>query len=293
MNSNAPPSLYQLGLIGYPLAHTLSPQIHAAALRACGLDGDYSLFPIPPEDREGLRETLARARSGEIAGLNVTIPHKQSVIPLLDELTPAARAIGAVNTIYARGETLIGENTDAPGFMADLERFLAGRQPPIERRALAIVLGAGGAARAAAWGLIRSGWKVAFAARRVEQAESLANRCLADAKAELRAVPLEAEALRPLLRECGLIVNATPVGMFPNTGASPWPEALPFPTEAAVYDMVYRPRETRLIREARLAGVRAESGLGMLVEQAARAFECWTGRPAPRRAMFEAANQPD
>lgn len=285
--------MIRLGLIGYPLGHSLSPRIHAAALAACGLDGNYSLFPIPPEDREGLRETLERVRSGGIDGLNVTIPHKQNVIPLLDELTPAARAIGAVNTIYARGETLIGENTDAPGFMADLERFLAGPQPPIERRALAIVLGAGGAARAAAWGLIRSGWKVAFAARRVEQAETLANRFRADNDTELRAVPLEAEALRPLLRECGLIVNATPVGMAPNTGASPWPEALPFPTDAAVYDMVYRPRETRLIREARLAGVRAESGLGMLVEQAARAFECWTGRPAPRRAMLEAANQPD
>ena len=115
--------MIQLGLIGYPLGHSLSPKIHAAALESCGLQGDYSLFPIHPDDQQGLKELLARVRSGEITGLNVTIPHKQSVIPLLDDLTQTAKAIGAVNTISMQNGKLIGDNTDAPGFFADLKNF--------------------------------------------------------------------------------------------------------------------------------------------------------------------------
>lgn len=119
-----PPSAshFHLGLIGYPLGHSLSPKIHAAALRSCGLAGDYSLFPVHPDDAQGLRDLLARVRSGELQGLNVTIPHKQNVIPYLDELTSTAESIGAVNTIYLQENKLIGHNTDAPGFLADLKR---------------------------------------------------------------------------------------------------------------------------------------------------------------------------
>ena len=109
--------MIQLGLIGYPLGHSLSSKIHAAALKASGLDGSYSLFPIAPEDKQGLKDLFARVRSGEITGLNVTIPHKQNVIELMDELTLTAKAIGAVNTIYMRENKLIGDNTDAPGFL--------------------------------------------------------------------------------------------------------------------------------------------------------------------------------
>ena len=116
--------MIQLGLIGYPLGHSLSPKIHAAALSACSLQGTYSLFPIPPEDKQALHHLLTRVRSGEITGLNVTIPHKQNIIELMDELTPTAKAIGAVNTIYLREDKLIGDNTDAPGFLSDLKRFL-------------------------------------------------------------------------------------------------------------------------------------------------------------------------
>ncbi|HXQ37917.1 MAG TPA: hypothetical protein VN843_28175, partial [Anaerolineales bacterium] len=113
--------MIQLGLIGYPLSHSLSPKIHKAALHVCKLDGDYSLFAIHPDDRKGLQGLLSRVCSGEIQGLNVTIPYKQNVIPFLDELTPTAKAIGAVNTIYLRENKLIGENTDASGFLSDLK----------------------------------------------------------------------------------------------------------------------------------------------------------------------------
>ena len=115
---------YQLGLIGYPLGHSLSPKIHTAALKACGLKGDYSLFPIAPHDKQGLKDLLARVRINEIHGLNVTIPHKQNVIELMDELTATAKAIGAVNTIYLHEDKLIGDNTDTSGFLSDLKRFL-------------------------------------------------------------------------------------------------------------------------------------------------------------------------
>ena len=146
--------VFQLGLIGYPLGHSLSPKIHTAALRACGLEGDYSLFPIAPDDKQGLKDLLNRVRAKEIHGLNVTIPHKQNVIPLLDELTPTAKAVGAVNTIYLREDKLIGDNTDAPGFLSDLKKFLAESPSPFLGEGLgvrgksALVLGAGGSARA-------------------------------------------------------------------------------------------------------------------------------------------------
>ena len=123
--------MMHLGLIGYPLGHSLSPTIHTAALKACGLEGDYSLFPVEPDDIPGLEKLLSRLRTGELRGLNVTIPHKQNVIQFLDELTPRAGTIGAVNTIYFREGRLTGDNTDAPGFLSDLYRFLARNQPDI------------------------------------------------------------------------------------------------------------------------------------------------------------------
>src|SRR6185503_9074501 len=108
--------MIKLGLIGYPVSHSLSPKIQNAALKACDLEGEYSLYPIEPDDMQALRELLDRVRSGEITGLNVTIPHKQNVIPFMDELTPTVKAIGAINIIYMRENKLIGDNTDAPGF---------------------------------------------------------------------------------------------------------------------------------------------------------------------------------
>ncbi len=176
---------YHLGLIGYPLGHSLSPQIHSAALRACGLEGDYSLFPIHPDDQQSLKDLLLRVRSGEIQGLNVTIPHKQNVMQFLDELTPTAKSIGAVNTVFLRNDKLIGDNTDAPGFLEDLKRFLANpkspnqqivnRQSQIVNRKSAIVLGSGGAARAVVYALLHDGWEVTIAALLMDQARELAD----------------------------------------------------------------------------------------------------------------------
>ncbi|CAG0971572.1 partial Shikimate dehydrogenase (NADP(+)), partial [Anaerolineae bacterium] len=129
-NYQLPITNYQLGLIGHLLGHSLSPKIHTAALNACNLQGTYSLFPVHPGDKQGLKDLLARVRAGELHGLNVTIPHKQNVIELMDGLTPTAQAIGAVNTIYLREDKLIGGNTDAPGFLSDLKRYMAESPSP-------------------------------------------------------------------------------------------------------------------------------------------------------------------
>ncbi len=274
---------FRLGLAGYPLGHSLSPKIHAAALAACGLIGDYSLFPIHPDDKPALAALLNRLRAGEIHGLNVTIPHKQNVIPLLDGLTETAQAIGAVNTISLRNGQLIGDNTDAAGFLSDLKKFLD--KSKIENRKSAIVLGAGGSARSVVYALLSDGRSVTIAARRKEQAEFLAE-SLRIACSQIKSVILDAVGSW----RGDLLVNTTPLGMTPATEKSPWPENSPLPDGIAVYDLVYNPRETRLVREARVAGLPAITGLGMLIEQAALAFETWTGCPPPRDALWQAVD---
>ncbi len=275
---------FRLGLIGHPLGHSLSPKIHAAALAACGLSGSYTLFPIPPDDISGLQALLARLRAGEMHGLNVTIPHKQNVLSLLDELTETAKAIGAVNTVSARNGRLIGDNTDAPGFLADLTRFL--EISKIKHRKSAIILGAGGSARAVVYALCRAGWRVIIAARRIEQAQQLAT---SFTQHTIRATDFSHLPSFILPDSSFILVNTTPLGMTPAIETCPWPENIPLPAGAAVYDLVYNPRETRLVREARAAGLPAITGLGMLIEQAALAFEIWTGCQPPRAALWQAA----
>ncbi len=270
--------MIQLGLIGYPLGHSLSPKIHAAALKACGLDGTYSLFPIHPEDTQGLKDLLARVRSGEITGLNITIPHKQNVIEFMDELTSTAKAIGAVNTIYMQGDKLIGDNTDAPGFLSDLKRVNKGIS--IQGNKTAVVLGAGGSARAVVYALVNNGWNVTIAARRLEQAQQLAD---SFTNYELHITTFD---LRPLTFD--LIVNTTPLGMSPNIDASPLPENSVLSKNTFVYDLVYNPRETKLVHDARAQGLNASTGLGMLIEQAALAFETWTSHNPPRDVLYQA-----
>lgn len=277
--------MIKLGLIGYPLGHSLSPKIHTAALKACGLEGNYSLFPIHPDDKDGLKDLLARIRSGEIHGLNVTIPHKQNVIEFMDELTPTAQTIGAVNTIYLRDGKLVGDNTDAAGFLADLKNVMENRELGVGKSAL--VLGAGGSARAVVYALLHDGWKVTLAARRLEQAEQLA---ASFTNHELRITTFD---LQP--STFNLLINTTPVGMFPNIDASPLPENLSLPSNAFVYDLVYNPSETKLVKIARAQGLSATTGLGMLIEQAALAFELWTGHTPSRDVLFESvrATRPD
>jgi shikimate dehydrogenase len=235
---------------------------------------------------------MKRLKSGELQGLNVTIPHKRSVMTYLDELSPAARAIGAANTLLCQDGRMLGENTDAPGFLVDLERAVRATSLNTlvewgRPRYSALVLGAGGAARAVVYALAQAGWCISVAARRLEQSRSLVEGILASIPgAHIISIPIK--DLKDNTQNLKLIVNATPVGMLPDVDASPWPQETPFPQGALVYDLVYKPVETMLVRTARQAGLPAYSGLGMLVEQAALALERWTGRSVPRKAMFAA-----
>jgi len=281
------PSSFQLGLIGYPLGHSLSPKIHDAALKACNLNGSYSLFPIQPDDKGGLKDLLSRVRSGEITGLNVTIPHKQNVIPLLDELTLTARAIGAVNTIYLRENKLIGDNTDSTGFLADLKRIFHPSSFTRSVHPFALVLGAGGSARAVVYALVNDGWNVTIAARRLDQAQQLAYSFPNYQhlhRMQVQVLPItNFTDLRPSTFD--MIVNTTPIGMTPNTDQSPLPENIILSPHTIIYDLVYNPRETKLVKDARTQGLSTTTGLGMLIEQAALSFELWTGHTPPREIL--------
>lgn len=286
--------MIRLGLVGYPLEHSLSPRIHQAALRALNLEGEYRLFPLIADQDlpQNMFALLARLRRGEIQGLNVTVPYKQVVIPYVDRLTPAAAAVGAVNTLYCQDQQLIGENTDVPGFLADLQRFLGDGQSlnPVDKQAL--VLGAGGSARAVVYALCSQGWQVSLAARRVEQVRELAESLEIPANGPgIQVVAYDLQGLTAANEQICLLVNTTPLGMWPRVDASPWLAGVPLPSQAWVYDLIYNPAQTKFLQQANQAGLQTSNGIGMLVEQAALAFECWTGSQAPRQAMFSAVSE--
>jgi shikimate dehydrogenase len=278
--------MIRLGLTGFPLNHSLSPKLHLAILRELDIAGEYRLYPIQKDDIDALIELTYRVKTGVLDGLNVTIPHKQAIIPLLDELSPSAHGIGAVNVIYKKGHQLIGHNTDAPGFMSDLGRII----PRKFEDKKALILGSGGAARAVAYGLLNDGWSVSLAIRGEDefQAEEMVRFFSQEEFGlSLSYMIIDSIEFSQVYEEKRLVVNATPVGMYPDIASSPWPINYPFPTNAIIYDVVYNPRETRMIRDARAFGLRACTGIGMFVEQAALSFACWTGLDVSRRTMWE------
>lgn len=268
----------RLALLGYPVSHSRSPAMQNAALQAVGLSHwQYDAWPVEP-DR--LAEAVLTLRGDEYAGANVTVPHKETIIPFLDGLTPTAEAIGAVNFLRKHDGRLIGHNTDAAGLLADLYAH----HVHISNRPV-LILGAGGAARSAVAACAGVGAHLRLIARRREQATALVRQF---------STPVELFEWTPLgflqaSDDCALILNTTPLGMTPNVAASPWLDGTPFPPNAFVYDLVYNPAETLLTRQARAAGLRAATGLGMLIEQGALGFELWTGKSAPRDVMRMAA----
>jgi shikimate dehydrogenase len=267
-------------LIGWPIRHSISPAMHNAAFRALGLSGEYSLLPV--EQEADLGSTLARLKADpDWAGANVTVPYKEKVIPHLDGLEGAAAELKAVNTVVRRGDRLVGQNTDMPGFLADLERNrMDFRSRP------ALVIGSGGAARAVVLGLVQSGCAVTLVAVIRGQALALAEEL---GRVRVQVLGWDDSEVAEKARSAALIVNTSPVGMWPEVAATPWPSGLEFPEKACVYDLVYNPVQTRFLREAKSRGAKAASGLGMLVEQGALSFELWTGAQAPREVMMRAA----
>lgn len=270
-----------VGVFGWPVEHSVSPTMHNAAFGALGLDWCYVPFPVQPER---LADAVAGVRALGLRGVNVTVPHKAAMLSLVDELTPEARAIGAVNTVVPSTQGLVGHNTDARGFYRALAEL--GFSP---EGCNALVLGAGGAARAVVCALASAGARVTVCNRNPERAQSLVNDLgSAYPEARLCAVSLTTDAMCNATRGTDLVVNATTVGMWPAVDASPWPVVVPFPVGALVYDLIYNPRETLFLRSAREVGLRIGDGLGMLVHQGAEAFKLWTGREPPIGVMRSA-----
>ncbi len=279
--------IYHFGLTGYPLGHSLSPCIHRAALRSTGLAGDYKLFPL--QSGSSFQQLLLLIRQGDLDGLNVTIPHKQTVVGLVDLVSHTVKMTGAVNTLYLRENRLVGDNTDVAGFMTDLYEKIGST---ISRRK-AIILGAGGAARGVAIGLLSAGWRVVVSARKPLQAQGLHDQLLPWAREGYLEITGNDEiAINSVIGECGLLVNATPAGMAPNLFTDPLLPAVELPEDLVLYDLIYNPDETLLMRRFRQEGRRAFNGLGMLVEQAALSFELWTGVPVSRTDLWKAVDQP-
>jgi len=264
------------GLVGDPVEHSLSPPMHEAAYEATGLDARYVTFRVDGAD---LGAAVEGARALGVAGLNVTVPHKERVLDLV-EPDPLAARIGAVNTVDF-GERVTGHNTDAAG----ARRALASGGADLQG-ATAVVAGAGGAGRAVTVGLLDAGAEVRVANRTLERAEELVADLQAGAEPEpddtvaVSGHPLD--ALPSLLSDATVLVNATTVGM--EEDRSPVPAAA-LHDELTVLDAVYRPLRTRLLRDAEAAGADTVDGGRMLVEQGAAAFERWTGRDAPTAAM--------
>lgn len=278
-----------LAVIGYPIAHSLSPVIQNTALIEAGLDYAYIAVPVAPQD---LPAAVEGFRAMNFRGWNVTIPHKSAIIPLLDEVEPAAAALGAVNTVINDAGRLIGANTDVIGFIEPLkarlgEAALAGKN--------AVLLGAGGAARAALWALLATGIKsITIAVRNLAKAEPLAEEFRRldkrhfSGRAIITAVDWTGEDCRKTLENCHLLINATPLGMAPNVEASPpvnWPRLNP---EAFCYDIIYTPAVTRFLAQAAEHGHPTLNGEEMLVGQARAALEKWTGCPGNKEAMLTA-----
>lgn len=273
-----------VGLIGWPVGHSVSPTMHNAAFAAAGLNWRYVPLPVSPDHIE---DAVRGLRALGFRGANVTVPHKQAVMPILDKWTPAAEAIGAVNTIIAGEDgVLTGDNTDAGGFVADLNDHGV---DPAGRRVL--ILGAGGSARAVVYGLAEAGCAAITIlnrtpARADELVEAMAGYF---PTVEFAALPFPA-AVGDVAAGADLIVNCTSLGMAPHIEGLPWDEEVEFMAHQTIYDLVYNPAATRLLQLAAADGARPIGGLGMLVHQGAIAWQRWTGEEAPVAVMQRAVN---
>jgi len=262
-------------LIGHPVAHSLSGAMQQAAFDDQGIDATYELWDRPPI---GLADAVAELRADDFLGANVTIPHKERMVPLVDRLTEDARDTGAVNTITKEGKRLVGHNTDVPGFRVALDRLVGKQKMPRQ----AVVLGAGGGARAVVHGLITEGFlRIVVFNRHLHRAEALVKHFgRSAAHMELRAMPWHDSIIEAELAKAKVLVNATSIGL--TSDETPIPSEL-IPPELLVLDLIYN--RTRFLREAEAAGATILDGELMLLHQGAAAFTLWTGKPAPLELM--------
>jgi shikimate dehydrogenase len=262
-------------LIGHPVAHSLSGAMQQAAFDELGIDAKYELWDRAPIE---LAEAIASLRGDEFLGANVTIPHKERVVPMVDRLTEEAQATGAVNTLTREGKRLIGHNTDVPGFTVALDKLVGKQKMP----RMAVVLGAGGGARAVVYGLIREGFqRVIVFNRHLHRAEGLVKHfARTAAHMELRAMPWHESIIESEIAKTKVLVNATSIGL--TADVSPVPAEV-LNEELLVLDLIYA--KTRLLRDAHAVGATTLDGELMLLHQGAAAFTLWTGQPAPLELM--------
>jgi len=270
------------GIFGYPLKHTLSPAMHNPAFQKLGMDAGYLPFELNPKC---FKSVMKRLRETSLQGFNVTVPYKETVIPYLDRISPEAEAVGAVNTVKRKGTKFLGYNTDVDGFVRALSETgskLAGKK--------AVILGAGGAARACVAGLLRekAGRICLFnAAFDFERAEKLRRHFVKRVpRAPLEIFVLNEKILKRELEDAAVVVNATSVGMKKDDPVLISSRVLPGKRILA-FDVIYKPAETPFLRLARLKGHKTVNGLSMLFYQGVKAFEIWTGRKAPVAVMRE------
>ena len=265
-------------LIGHPVAHSLSAAMQQAAFDSAGIDARYELWDRAPI---ALADAIAEVRGDAFLGANVTIPHKERVVPMIDKLTEEAQATGAVNTLTREGRRLVGHNTDVPGFNAALDKLVGRQKMPRQ----AVVLGAGGGARAVVYGLIRAGFqRVVIFNRHLHRAESLVKHFGRSAShMDLKAMPWHDSIIESELAKTKVVVNATSIGL--NDDESPVPGDV-LTGDLLVLDLIYK--HTRLLRDAESAGAVAMDGETMLLHQGAAAFALWTGQAAPLEVMSEA-----
>ncbi len=266
-------------VFGSPIEHSRSPAMHNAAIQALGLEAVYVPFRVEPDH---LPEAIAGVRAMRFAGVNLTIPLKEAAVGFVDELSHEARRIGAVNTLWWDGDVLVGHSTDGEGFLRSLEAAIG----DIPHKAL--ILGAGGSSRGVCHALADRGVKLTISNRTVEKAEKLASE-ISNASGNTKASAISAsfEELSEAAAHATLVVNCTSVGMEPRINESPLPEQF-LRSQHVIYDLVYNPRETLLLRNARAKGAVALNGVDMLVHQGALSFELWTGFKPPLDVMKQA-----
>lgn len=269
-----------MGVFGHPISHSLSPVMHNAAIRALNIDYIYVPFHVLPEN---LPRAVEGIRAMEIAGVNVTIPHKEHVIEHLDEVSEYSTRLGSVNTITNVEGRLRGDTTDGPGFVRSAEAAW-GKLDGCRT----LVIGAGGSAKAVTFALAEIGCEIVIANRTRERAVELVEGLgKVFAAGTFRVVELDGQALGEEIPKIDLVVNTTSVGMYPDVDGIPMPPDL-LRRNLLVYDLVYNPARTRLVAEAEKRGASAVNGLMMLVYQGALSFEMWTGLEAPISVMKDA-----
>lgn len=268
------------GVIGDPIEHTLSPALHNAAFEASQMDCVFLSFKVQPAH---LGKALAGVQALNIRGLSVTMPHKNAVLAFLDEVDPAAKALGAVNCVKNVDGKLVGFNTDGVGALNALK---ANGVDPEGKRV--VLFGAGGAARAIAYTLAQQNVELAILNRTLKPAAELADLLFQDFKAKVVVYALSNLTVKACLADADVVINASSVGMKPNDSQTLVPRKL-LTADMSVMDIVYDPLETKLAKEARAAGAKVVSGVEMLICQGAASFEIWTGCPAPVEVMRKAA----